>query len=365
MNTVPHTPAARPTGGRARDLTYDWLRLIATLCVVVGHGFYTRINEVSGGVYYTLPENLHPAYTSTVWQLVGLVSGWVYDFHMPLFFILSGAVLALRPTPPPGRVITGKAKRLLLPYVVCGFVFMLPVKYLAGFYDGPGLAAAYKGFLLGSDTGHLWFLPALFWCMVIFVLLQKASDRLGKWQMPVLLAVAAGLTVLVRFTTFDVFLLFRGIGYLFWFALGWVFQQLRSRCRPARLWVWLAVLAALLALEYANMRWDILGDAARVLAGSALCYVLAQLCARLLTSVSDTRLWQALVAGSMAIYLYHDPLEYLALRIFFEGGLLTTAIGCHGYYLTRIVGVIVVSLLIDLLVRQVKKGFRKPQSPAV
>ncbi len=358
MGSSAGTGLPRQSGAGDRDLTYDWLRLIATLCVVVGHSFYTRITETSGGVYYTLPENVHPAYFSLIWDLLSRVAVWVYDFHMPLFFLLSGAVVALRPLPPVGKVIAGRACRLLLPYVLCGLAYMLPVKFLGGFYNGAGLAAAYRGFLLGYDSGHLWFLPALFWCAAVFALLAKLLAPLGRWQPLALLAVSALASWLAGLAPGDLFLFCRGMGYLVWFALGYCFQLLRSRCRPWPLWQALTALAALLALQYLNVRFGMLGSFARALAGCALAFVGARCCTLLLPGLAATGLWRRLVAGSFAVYLFHDPLEYLVLRLFFTGDLLATAAGCCGYYLARLVGVVAVSLLLDRLVQLVKNALR-------
>ena len=59
---------------------------------------------------------------------IRLLSGYVYKFHMPLFFMLSGAVLALKALKDFDSFMKSKIIRLLIPYFVCGLGFMLPVE---------------------------------------------------------------------------------------------------------------------------------------------------------------------------------------------------------------------------------------------
>lgn len=82
--------------------------------------------------------------------------------------MLSGAVLALKPIPRYDDLVRLKIKRLLIPFYIYGWCFMLPVKTIGDFYDKAGLKAALKGFLSGQGSGHLWFLIALFWCILFF-----------------------------------------------------------------------------------------------------------------------------------------------------------------------------------------------------
>ena len=111
-----------------RVTVYDWVRLLATVFVVIGHSVYLSNTTTYGSVFYSLPEAVHPLYGIFVGSTLERLRNWVYGFHMGLFFILSGAVLALRPLPSFIGFVKSKAKRLLLPYFVWGLLFMIPVK---------------------------------------------------------------------------------------------------------------------------------------------------------------------------------------------------------------------------------------------
>jgi len=57
------------------------------------------------------------------------------------------------------------------------------------------------------------------------------------------------------------------------------------------------------------------------------------------------------VRNLFAVYLFHDPLEYVILKVFMTTTLLSTAWGCYLYLFLRIAGVIIASLLIGEVLR--------------
>lgn len=144
------------------------------------------------------------------------MSGWVYGFHMLLFFMLSGAVLALKPLKDFDTFFRSKVKRLLIPYFIYGCFFMLPAKYMANFYSADSFKRALYGFLLGQDgdSGHLWFLIALFWCMIAFVILQKRLLITSKSIYASLLLTGV-ITLTYDYIPFDLFGLKKGLSYMF------------------------------------------------------------------------------------------------------------------------------------------------------
>lgn len=105
-----------------------------------------------------------------------LLHGFIYSFHMPLFFLAAGFTMRAKPR---RQVITSSARRLLVPYlVVCSILFLFafispnslnanldtqrswPVVLVEILY-----AAGDSGTILGhafQAIGALWFLPCLF-----------------------------------------------------------------------------------------------------------------------------------------------------------------------------------------------------------
>lgn len=153
---------------------YDWIRIIATLFVIVGHSVYLKITVAYGGVDYQLPANLSPTYYAPLLTFIREAHWIIVYFHMPLFFFLSGAVLGIKPITKFSKLIFSKIKRLIIPFFTVGIFYMFPVKYLGNFYTFDGMINAiltiWRGGL-GYYDGHLWFLAALFWCFILFTIL--------------------------------------------------------------------------------------------------------------------------------------------------------------------------------------------------
>lgn len=261
--------------GKKRDSTYDWVRLIAMIFVVIGHSAYLNIQTTYGEIAYELPQALSSAYYSAPISLVRELSSWVYGFHMPLFFMLSGAVFALKPMADMDSLIKKKFHRLLIPYFVYGWLFMLPVKYAGGFYTAKSFRQALCGFLSGEDSGHLWFLTALFWVMVIYAGIAKILQRGRVKSEYVLLLICGGIQFFYDNLPFDFLGIKTGLSYIFWFALGCIFQKekfLKGWSKRKKKIVFIL----LILLEVINKKFFILDKNFTILAGALFTYILAE-----------------------------------------------------------------------------------------
>lgn len=117
---------------------------------------------------------------------------YIYAFHMPLFFIVSGILFNQDKTLK--NTIISRAKALLVPYVVFGGVYSaisIAKSMLAG--DADTVASTLKVFFLYPVDkvpyeSALWFLPAMFITSVAYAGLRKIMDI--KWATVV--AVASG-----------------------------------------------------------------------------------------------------------------------------------------------------------------------------
>ena len=119
--------------------------------------------------------------------VTGLVRGYIYSYHMPLFFIISGMVYKNKDSI--GNFIQKKSKELFIPYIFWSIVWLV-------FWWGVYFAASRLGFendknfslkdsVIGLllDTrgekygGYLWFFYALFVTIVFFDTLQKIKSK--------------------------------------------------------------------------------------------------------------------------------------------------------------------------------------------
>lgn len=149
---------------KRRDTTVDILRGFGMLLVVIGH-------------VYTGP-----------W------GHYIYSFHMPLFFFLSGYCAAKRKGFEPfGRYVLKKCRTLLLPYVIFFFISLGVIWAL--YHDTPSVwpaalnlpnllkALVLSGGYLNSIPLYnfpLWFLPHMFVAELIFYWLRRGLCALKR-----------------------------------------------------------------------------------------------------------------------------------------------------------------------------------------
>ncbi len=116
---------------------------------------------------------------------------WIYCFHMPLFFMISGYLFSLTNKDfsriKAGDFLRKKVVRLLIPYVVLGSILWV-IKYAFS-----GLSHATRDFSLGtffkmfvapgcegSTMGYLWYVFTLFVLFAVVVAVVKTGVNLKK-----------------------------------------------------------------------------------------------------------------------------------------------------------------------------------------
>lgn len=341
---------------KERVSVYDWLRLIATVLVVIGHSRYISMDATNGGVHYVMPEFTNPAFYSYIVSFFGLMVSYIYSFHMPLFFFLSGAVLRLKPLKSYDTFCKDKIKRLIVPYFAVGFLFMLPVKYLSGFYSKEGVHLAYRMFYNGSDSDHLWFLTALFWCMLLFAAIKKICDRFSVKSESFLLLACMFIQMWSPQLPFDILALRQGLGYIGWFALGYAFERLRKERLMEWSKAWKIMLCLVTGVLFVlNIKVGIFEDNMNIICGCLFAYFTAEVCTVVLRRFERSKCYDVLMRNLFAIYLFHNPLEFVILKVFMTTTLLASAWGCYLYLFLRIVGVMIASVTIGEMVRFIKK----------
>ena len=196
-----------------RDILF--LQTFGIILVVLGHSFY-----------------LFPPDTPVI--------RWIYGFHMPLFFFISGYLLRhvhgdlrdLRLTGSRGY-LTRKARRLLVPYAVISSLFFVPKAFFSRYSVRPihlDLHDYLDQLLVPYHNvfGAYWFMPTLFLIFTVFTIARKAW---GRHQAPLggILALAALALVncLMPFTR-DSVLNVAGVAfYMVYFTAGYLYRGSR------------------------------------------------------------------------------------------------------------------------------------------
>lgn len=103
--------------------------------------------------------------------LTGSLHNFIYTFHMPAFFIISGMFITTK-----GRTITSLIKKkfytLIIPFiffeVIGSFVYIIRYGFTQSIFG-----FAYNSLTLHCNTGADWFLVTLFFAEILFIIMQK------------------------------------------------------------------------------------------------------------------------------------------------------------------------------------------------
>lgn len=156
---------------KERYYEYDVVRIILTILVVIGHAIPISISTWLGGIYYDKLTELAGYNIASVQSLFEMIYKWIYSFHMPAFFVLSGALFARHINDTFKTVLKSRAKRLLIPYAVFG-IYSVFVKLLSGTYNNFSVSNCLKAIFFPFKT-HMWFVL----CLFVVILIVRGIER--------------------------------------------------------------------------------------------------------------------------------------------------------------------------------------------
>ena len=126
----------------------------------------------------------------------GLIKTWIFSFHMPIFFIVSGYLHSFKGIVKIKDYLKKRKRNLIIPYFLFGFVltlFYLALDYIA-LSKNELIIESFKERILrlvsmqGIDS--LWFLPTYFFSELLYVLLKPLKL---KWHLLLLIIAIAAL----------------------------------------------------------------------------------------------------------------------------------------------------------------------------
>lgn len=294
-------------GQSSWDGQIDTLRAYAILTVVLGHSII-------------LYSDSWFVYTSTQSSpICNFLKAFINLYQMPLFFSISGYLFAKSKKKPIfASFLLAKGKRLLIPFLLIGLFYMIPIKIVFHYppYDGKSYLAIIRLFLNGSDTGHLWYLPTLFLIFVVsFFLKSVAGNRLLTW----IVATIAGLVLWTFRLSVPIFhplfVYCRWImEYLWCFSFGAMLFHFHHQTRPPSVFLFIAVRVCVIILSVFVVLSDALNFlripsaiASLVLVSGFYFFTPNIQCKPILKAISD---------NSFGLYLFHSPLIYITFNFF-------------------------------------------------
>ena len=343
-------------GTSSKVKAYSILRFIAILLVLISHMTYYKAGNAFGGIDYLA---LAPNGTSFKWYFIfDKVRYVIYLFHMPLFMAISGALFALQTKKGRwsgfGTFAEAKWQRLMIPYLVFTLLYLVPLKYLSGYFGQANFLMAEGSQLTLLGNSHLWYLYTLF---VVALVAYFLVPRMQVWYLLPLW----GLHLASAYVGLSLISL--PMEFLLWYMLGAMFETYRETLtsyfrtkRAVFLTIWLTafVVCSLLSLYVGRFGIPVLqrlvNDLAAV-AGMGLTYLLAESLAQQ-KSFLESSFVKAVLLNGLGIYIFSDPLNYVLLRLgqallgpagmLSLGGLVLMMIlrlvitGLAAYYLTRL-----------------------------
>ena len=152
---------------------YDFIRVIATLFVVIGHTGYLSMETKYGGITLNIDE------VALNQKIIDFIIRFIYSFHMPLFFALSGSIFKLSLSNGKinsiKQIVKSKTRRLIIPFYIVTLFYVVPIKYFIGYFDmsqNKIYDIILGQFFLCGNT-HLWFLIVLFQVIIVAYYIEK------------------------------------------------------------------------------------------------------------------------------------------------------------------------------------------------
>lgn len=271
-----------------RDLSMDVAKGVGIILVVIGHAW--RGLESAGLI-------------GNAW-LFRLIDQLIYNFHMPLFFLLSGMTFqswVLRR--PVGEAAVSRVTRLLWPLVLWTYLFTA-ARLAAGDAANTQLSGLESLlFFPLPPRDHFWFLWALFLQQLVVLALIRFVT--GPLSAPTWAGLGAVVVLVSSFTPFGLNAWTVGAAtYAGAFLTGLALGQ--TRWRPEGPLAFVIAAAVFVGLQAASFQLS-----ASLLTAQVLGIVLslaALVMIRILSSGSETgllRLFAYLGLSSMGIYLAH------------------------------------------------------------
>lgn len=284
------------------------LRSIAIILVVFGHA--TR------SMFVPNPHMYSPVFTP--WWETNIRS-YIYSFHMPLFFWISGFVFyyssmhrskvkSIFPQ------IVGKVKRLVVPMYTVSFFVLLPTIILFG-HVNDSLLQQVKLFVLAANNDHLWFLKSLFLIFVIVIPLASVLDANSKllFSLPFIW----GVLYLLKIPYLE-----SPIKYLPFFIIGFYwckYEHKFHKLNSVNSFVFLFVMHFLVLLINKLELFQINGTLVWYLVATMGIYYMYVFASISVNRISKSRLWnitELIDKSSYSIYLWHVSFLYFVLYLF-------------------------------------------------
>ena len=232
-------------------------------------------------------------------------------------------------------LIINKFKRLIIPFLFIGILYSIPIKYIIGMADG-NIASNIKSFMLGLNTGHLWYLLMLFNTLILFYLYEKFV--LNKKYLIILNLIIFVILYISSGFFINIFQINRVIRYSIFFYLGYEFfrskdklilklEKLKTKYILITIPILVVISLALILVSKMKLSSIILSklfsliDIVIAIVCITICYLIVYLINNRIknTVIKDNidKLINIIGKYSFNIYLLHEPIIFVILHFIY------------------------------------------------
>lgn len=322
-----------------KNKRYEVLKVIATILVVLAH-----ITRMYTGIGIVKPLNNSIS--------LNYLTKFIYSFHMPLFVSISGAIyyyvkVKLNRYNNNNKFLINKFKRLLIPYVAFGILYVAPVMILCEFTNLSFIEYIFKGILLSLDSRHLWYVLMLF---NVFIIFQFGNKLINKYSNHFILIFVV--FNIISYWLPNYFQINNTFKYIIYFYFGYLFEKNKHKFKINSNFCFIITFILLIIFNYLsllniNFKINIFLNLINAILGIAFIYIISEYVNK--EKIINSKTYKAIEKNSFGIYLFHPMIIYVFY--YFLGGE-----NISPYVLTIIVFVITMLLsnLFTLLIRYLK-----------
>ena len=274
------------------------IRFLAIILVVLAHSII--IYKAEWGYYNA----------GTECELFNFITNLIYIFHMPLFFSISGYLFIVNCKEKYNlkKIIHKKFKRLIVPAIIVGLFYVLPIRYLCQYppyEDNSLLYNIFFNIILGLDNGHLWYCYSLF---IIFILSYFIENLNNKYLKVFIVLIISSIGQFIP--TF----VGSALNNLIWFYLGFLIKKInfnKSYKISLSLISILSIIIYFVCYYNEPLYYNYILISLKYIA----CITIIPLIYNIIPNKNNS-LIEKVSDNSYGIYLFHSPLIYITFAFF-------------------------------------------------
>ena len=216
---------------------------------------------------------------------------FIYQFHLPLFFFLSGVVFNIERTKDPKKFLCRRIISLYLPFVVFEVLFLIFHNFFSyiNFYTNLShvqLTYSAKDMLInilkiitlggGEElAGPLWFLISTFEINIIFAILARISQKYEK-KFPIFLLIICTILFFMGCYTDLPRMLSQSLIGMFFYCCGYIFKKYSSKVNFSIIGILISLLIVATCTVFNTVdisQLDITYKLLLIVSGLAGCYM--------------------------------------------------------------------------------------------